>query len=165
MIFVTADHHFGHARIIELCSRPYATVEWMNAHLIREWNSVVNFDDEVWHLGDFGLGPRDALRDIAKSLNGQCRIIRGNHDHSRKFMTEIGFDPLEPTQEFQGTPILLSHRPPDDMAVRTHLRQGYWWLHGHSHGRGRKVHPHVIDVGVDCWNYRPVPLTEVLDTY
>lgn len=36
--FITSDTHFGHARIIELASRPFASVEEMDAELIRRWN-------------------------------------------------------------------------------------------------------------------------------
>ena len=57
--FVTSDQHFSHARISELADRPFATVEEMNAELVRRWNEVVRADDTVLHLGDLALGPID----------------------------------------------------------------------------------------------------------
>ena len=55
MIFVTADHHFGHANIIEYTNRPFASVEEMDAALIAAWNERVTDYDLVYHLGDFTL--------------------------------------------------------------------------------------------------------------
>lgn len=43
------------------------------------------------------------------------------------------------------------YRPKDD---------GKWLLHGHTHGKW-KVKGHMIDVGVDSWNYRPVSITQI----
>ncbi|WP_232716506.1 hypothetical protein [Epibacterium ulvae] len=51
----TADLHFGHARIIEFCKRPYSSTEEMNAALIRNLQNCVGFDDDLWILGDFAF--------------------------------------------------------------------------------------------------------------
>ena len=41
------------------------------------------------------------------------------------------------------------------------MHRGAINLHGHSHGRLKPV-ARQIDVGVDVWNFRPVPLDELL---
>lgn len=48
MIFFTADLHLGHENIIKQCQRPFNNVEQMDKELIKNWNSVVNVDDEVY---------------------------------------------------------------------------------------------------------------------
>ena len=53
MIFFTADLHLGHENIIKQCQRPFNNVEQMDKELIKNWNSVVNENDEVYILGDF----------------------------------------------------------------------------------------------------------------
>lgn len=57
-IFLTSDTHFGHDKIIEYCKRPFATSEEMNEAMITRWNAVVKSGDDVYHLGDFGCGPK-----------------------------------------------------------------------------------------------------------
>lgn len=39
--FITSDTHFSHVRISELAGRPFATVEEMDAELIRRWNALI----------------------------------------------------------------------------------------------------------------------------
>ncbi len=58
----TADHHFGHANIIDFCQRPFADVDAMDEALVARWNEVVGDEDEVWYLGDFAYrcGPNRA---------------------------------------------------------------------------------------------------------
>src|SRR6185312_6859120 len=80
----TSDHHFGHAKILELLpdSRPFRDVEEMNGALVDAWNSVVRPGDTVWHLGDVSLGNRrETLALIGPQLNGRKRLVPGNHDY------------------------------------------------------------------------------------
>ena len=45
--FFTADEHYGHTNIIKYCDRPFASVEEMDAEIIKRHNDLV--------------GPQDAL--------------------------------------------------------------------------------------------------------
>ena len=40
-IFFTADTHFGHENVIRFDNRPFASVEEMDAEMIRQWNNKV----------------------------------------------------------------------------------------------------------------------------
>lgn len=53
MIYYTADLHFGHANIIKLCHRPFASIEEMDEKLIEKWNNKVKNGDTVYIVGDF----------------------------------------------------------------------------------------------------------------
>ncbi|GAG15408.1 unnamed protein product, partial [marine sediment metagenome] len=56
----------------------------MNEGLIKNWNSVVETSDIVYHLGDFGFGSTPILRELLDRLNGNVILIKGNHDHYDK---------------------------------------------------------------------------------
>ena len=53
MIYFTADPHFCHSNIINMCERPFANLEEMHSALIENWNALVSKMDEVNILGDF----------------------------------------------------------------------------------------------------------------
>ena len=71
MIHFTSDSHFGHARIIALCGRPFADVAAMDEAMVRRWNEVVAADDEVWHLGDFAAYRDGRAEGVFWRLNGR----------------------------------------------------------------------------------------------
>ena len=37
-IWVTSDTHFGHAKVIEYCDRPFNDIHEMDRELIKRWN-------------------------------------------------------------------------------------------------------------------------------
>ena len=40
-IYFTSDNHFGHEGVIRFDNRPFASVEEMDAEMIRRWNAKV----------------------------------------------------------------------------------------------------------------------------
>ena len=55
-----SDCHFGHKNVITFDKRPFETVEEMDAYIIKQWNSVVSNQDDVYILGDFSwYGPKE----------------------------------------------------------------------------------------------------------
>ena len=79
-IFIIADTHLNHRRIIDYCNRPFESVEEMNKCIIENWNKTVGKYDIVYILGDFALCGKDGIIEIAQKLNGRKRLILGNHD-------------------------------------------------------------------------------------
>jgi len=179
-VFVTADHHFGHANIIRFCSRPFANVTEMDQSMIDAWNAVVGPEDTVYHLGDFTL--TDSLSPWVHALQfRKLLIVPGGHDH--RWLKKFGQPPgnrieilpplvtLEfPSGEKRPNVVVLCHYP---MLSWDRSHYGSLHLHGHSHGtipddlsgdtqlppgnkKGRR-----IDVGVDSWDFRPVVLEEL----
>ena len=53
--FVTSDTHFGHDREFLYGPRGFTSIQEHDEEVIRRWNSVVNPEDEVFHLGDVML--------------------------------------------------------------------------------------------------------------
>ena len=86
MIYLTSDQHFNNYNILkyQADTRPFGSVAEMNEALIRRWNSVVKPDDTVYVLGDFIMGVAEKAQDILDRLNGNIKLIRGNHDSPAK---------------------------------------------------------------------------------
>lgn len=55
-------------------------VEDMDEMLIRNWNSRVLPDDDVWILGDFCYKPQVSPTVYLRRLKGHKHLILGNHD-------------------------------------------------------------------------------------
>ncbi|WP_354456458.1 metallophosphoesterase [Methylobacterium sp. 1030] len=166
--FFTADSHIGHATVLKPRMnqpRTFATIKAHDEALVAAWNSVVRPDDIVWHLGDFAYKCDLAYASsIRKRLNGRIRLVRGNHDEIGERLDWDG--PVVDVQRVfvqdPGMPkpqgIWCSH-----YAHRTwpHAHHGDLHLYGHSHGSlpGTRT---SLDVGVDCWDWAPVRLEQIL---
>ena len=167
MIWFTADTHFGHKNILEYSARPFSTIEEMNEALIKNWNSKVANDDDVFHLGDVGLCSPSKLKEILNQLNGKIYLIRGNHEKSAeackerfewiKDYYELSIDDQEGYQGKQL--VVLMHYA---MRVWPASHFGTYHLYGHSHGElPDDTSSLSLDVGVDCHNYAPVSYEDV----
>lgn len=184
-IWFTADTHFGHKAMARTGKgwRPFDTLAEHDEHLIQQWNASVRPGDQVWHLGDVGMGHEQSTLACVARLNGTKHLIAGNHDpvwsghrqshrHQRAWMSLF-----ESVQTFarrrigKGENFLLSHFPysgdhvSEDRFAEFRLRDtGLWLLHGHVHDewavRGRQVN---VGVDVRCW--RPVSLDEVVSIF
>ncbi len=148
-----ADTHFSHTNIIRYAKRPFASVEEMDLSLIVNWNNCVSMDDQVYFLGDFGLGDVDHLHSICSQLNGQKVCIRGNHDRNSNWMHRVGFAVvLESAFLKIGRHIVeLVHIPSENPP-------SHFQLHGHVHDkRPSKIIYNQLNLCVEVWNYKPVP--------
>lgn len=79
--FFIADWHYGHGNIISYDDRSFASLEEMNAELVRRWNGKVENDDLVYVLGDMFWKPGEAVA-VLRQLNGEKFLVKGNHDRS-----------------------------------------------------------------------------------
>ena len=78
--FYIADTHFGHKNIINFDNRPFSSTKEMEDVIVKNWNSVVTNDDDVYILGDFCWDKEDEWIRILNRLNGRKFLIKGNHD-------------------------------------------------------------------------------------
>ncbi|OJW21150.1 MAG: hypothetical protein BGO49_24355 [Planctomycetales bacterium 71-10] len=161
-IFFIADTHFGHRRIIEFDeTRPFRSFPSIEEHdegLVRRWNSVVGPKDVVWHLGDFCFGKRNL--EIAALLNGNKKLVMGNHDMYTSADYLRYFTRLSGAVEFKGA--VLTHVP-------IHESQMERWafnVHGHLHTK-RAMRPPTLQLdgtimeGVPDWRYVCVSAEQV----
>ena len=95
MIWFTADTHFGHEKLVKNTHRPFANSFEMDNILVKNWNSVVNDDDIVYHLGDFcWINKTLAWEHYLAQLNGKIVLIKGNHDLRRNKISYL-FEEVE----------------------------------------------------------------------
>ena len=165
-IFFTSDLHLGHGPnklgwggIIMHAKRPFANVEEMNEALISNYNSMVGQGDHCWILGDFAW--RDH-RKFLHRLNGKKFLVRGSHDKMDSDTLRLFAEVHEgmAIRNFCGTPFVLTH-----CAMRVWERSHYGAIncYGHSHGRMPEFNDKLqLDVGVDVWQYKPVPVELIL---
>jgi len=188
MIWLTADHHFGHANIIKYCDRPYETVEEMDRDLIDRWNSVVQDADIVFHLGDFTLGNLDTARRYFAQLRGCIWVVSSRWHHDRGWLTDRLFPegcvslsgkvvtapgPMHvldfseySLDGIHSRRLSLSHYP---LRVWDVQHYGGWHAHGHTHRDLDWPEGSLVKhVGVDTCNFTPVSMDafaeEMLET-
>ena len=154
----TADTHFGHRRIIELCQRPFASLEEMDRSMIESWNITVGRDDDVFHLGDFSHRSARHWSGYLRQLRGRIHLVHGNHDSDEVCTSPLWASSRQMAQvTVEGVRLVLCH-----YGLRTWpgARRGALCLYGHSHGNlpGWR---NTLDVGVDSWGFRPVRLSEI----
>lgn len=162
----TSDTHFGHKNVIRHCNRPFLTIEEHDKILIYNWNCKVNKNDVVWHMGDFCISGPNYVEKILEQLNGKINIILGNHDkvlsksHIKERFVSVNQHKMETFQIKAKTyKIFMSH-----YACRTWplSHYGSYHLYGHSHGH-LPPHGKSFDVGVDCHNFTPISLEQVIE--
>ena len=163
--YFIADMHFGHSKIIQMCNRPFTDANDMEEKLIENWNRKVTNEDTVYVLGDFCFrtSKQDAIK-ILKQLNGKKILIKGNHD---KYAGQRDFDEcfekvcdyLQLTEDKQQ--IILSHYPIIDYAG---MYYGAKMIYGHIHNN-YIPHKNMYCVSVECINYEPVTLDEIIEIY
>jgi calcineurin-like phosphoesterase family protein len=166
-IFFTSDGHIGHANLVRgalRTRRPFSSIEEHDEALVAAWNATVGPDDTVWHLGDFCYRCSEAYaRTVFARLTGRRRyLVRGNHD---RVSVRLPWDGIVDVAQMSGPDpatgapvgLFLFHYA---CRVWPRMHRGDIHLYGHSHGRlpGTAA---STDVGVDCFNFRPVTLDEI----
>ena len=167
--FFTSDTHFNSLRALTLSTRPFRNVEEMDWTMIERWNNVVNPCDTVYHLGDFD--EEWALQ----FLSGKVFFIEGNYEREGKTRVNpllvSGYSkgaiipPAFTDKNGNNYTFLLCHEPEqcrvDICRMNRSRKDKIFGLFGHIHGRQR-IKSFGIDVGVDCNNYTPMSLEQVL---
>lgn len=188
--FFTSDLHFGHARIIEYCNRPFKTVDHMNHEMINRWNATVAPEDTVYILGDLAMGDLDKSLGLVAQLQGTKLLVPGNHDRVWSGYYTKGIRESD-TERYSAAGLVimpeqlrytsfttqdipaswtLCHFPDlgdshEDVTRYAEYRPpapmpGSILVHGHVH-TAWKFHGPRINVGVDMWDFAPVPETAV----
>ncbi len=172
-IWVISDTHFGHANMLKFVEgdgrgvrEGFEDVEHMNECMIDNWNSVVKPGDKVYHLGDVAFG-QSTLDDVMPRLNGQKRLIMGNHDNMdarvyRKYFKKIG---SWRQWRLDDMAMIMCHYPLHESAFADrHGKNPNSFgvcVHGHIH-RKRPPDYRYINVCVEMIDYTPIHFDEVV---
>lgn len=163
------DLHFYHNNIIKSVDRPFKNSDEMNSVLIKKWNDKINFDDDIYILGDFTMKGPEMATDILYKLKGKKHLIKGNHDYfvEKKAFDKSLFVSVKDYEEikYKNIEFVLCHYP---FLEWNGYYRGAISLHGHQHNQ-RKYNLENLkkgilryDVGVDANNMEPVSVEEIL---
>lgn len=169
----TSDQHFGHENIIKLCERPFSSAEEMDEYMIGQWNSVVDVDDRVVHIGDLYWGRDVAVkRRLRDRLHGRIVLVAGNHDRPQLMLADGLVDEVLPLIH---TECIVDSSGKERRIVCCHYPLQEWdqffrgsiHIHGHCHGNNPgqvKLSGDIkrLDVSVDCHNFLPLCVEDVL---
>lgn len=158
MIYFIADTHFSEENIMQYENRPFESVAAMNEEMVNRWNRVVQEEDEVYVLGDFGAAGQEAL--MLSRLRGRKFLVKGNHDvRPNQYYRDAGFEEVydHPViiQEFW----ILSHEP---LYVNTNMPYANLFGHVHNSPMIKTFSRQHYCVSVERIDYAPVSFDEVI---
>ena len=163
----TSDTHAWHQNIIRYNNRPWSTAHQMTEALADNINACVQANDTLFHLGDFSWGHKLRAEGFRSMIN--CKhvvLVLGNHDQLiadednvdlHRLFHQVG--QIVELNLRNRHKIVMCHY---SMRVWNASFHGSWHLHGHSHGTLTEDPTSLsFDVGVDCWDYKPVSIDQV----
>lgn len=156
--WITSDTHFGDENALKYRYRPFDSVFEMDRVMVENWNKYISPDDIVYHLGDFAVSD-DGVDRFTPLLNGHIHLILGNHDLNRdQELLEDSFhtiyrDPF--ILSLDGDSLWFCHYP-----LQRH--EELYTACGHIHD-AFKVAKNMVNVGVDVWSFRPVPIKRIFE--
>ena len=171
-IWFTSDLHFGHQKDFLWRPRGFESNLEHDKAIIRNWNNVVNNEDEVYVLGDMMLGDSEYGINCIKQLKGHIHIILGNHDTETKAAQYLKCHNVETIdharqERFGKIYLFLCHYPvitanyDDQKAWAKHLIN----LHGHTHSKEKYYNnnPYMYNVSLDAHNNQLDELQDILE--
>ena len=184
MTYFIADLHLGHKNCLAYDDREFPSIEAHDKEIIRNWDSVVGTDDDVWVLGDISWHPPMKTVELFKQLNGIKHLCAGNHDKKllrnrdvQNLFTEItDYKELQITNDFG---LVLCHYP---IPCYNHHYYGWVHLYGHVHNSfewnmmkqvqyqmrelyGKECRMYNVGCMLPVMGYTPRTLEEILAMY
>ena len=174
MTLFTSDLHLGHKNIVDLCKRPFADADEMDAALIECWNRKVKKNDVVYLIGD-AVWDKKKVAHYMERLSGKKILVSGNHDSSwiKREECQRYFEMIVPYLEvhLNGHPITMCHYPMLEWRSsreESKRKLGYL-IHGHIHNRIAEEYRQLflqfnaLNAGADINAFEPVTFDELLD--
>ena len=170
-VFFTSDTHFGHDRGFLWGPRGFNSINEHDEEVIRRWNEVVSPDDTVYLLGDVMLNDNEHGIECLKRLNGNIKLIFGNHDtDTRKALYAtlpnveiLGYATMIKIDKFH---FYISHYPSytSNLENGAPLSQHVINLYGHTHQKDNFYQniPFMYHVGPDSHNCYPVSFEQII---
>jgi calcineurin-like phosphoesterase family protein len=162
--WVAADHHFGHANILNFKRddgtplRPFKSQEEHDETIIKNHNNVVSHEDRVYMLGDVCI--RRPFRHLLGRLNGRLVLVKGNHDIFKLEDYKPYFDDIRSyvvQKDHDGNKVILSHIPIHPESVGRFGTN----IHGHLHYQSIDD-PRYVCVSLEHLDYAPIEVHQAL---
>lgn len=145
-VYVISDLHFGHKN--QAKRRGFDSVEAHDAHIIEQWNTIVDKKDTVWILGDVTY-EKASLYPMLDELKGIKKVVMGNHDlpqHASKLLNHVH----AVCGMFEYKDLVLTHCPVHEQELHKFSHN----IHGHLHEHNLDD-PRYINVCCEQVNYQP----------
>lgn len=158
--WVISDTHFQHENIIKFEPiRNFSSIQEHDETIIENWNKHIKPKDKVYHLGDVFFGNKKSFEHIIHRLNGNKRLIIGNHDdgvYLSKFFHKVVL-----WQKFLEYGLILTHMPLHPSTLLEGRFKGEITnVHGHVHSEKSPEGPYR-NVSVEVTNFCPVNIEEL----
>lgn len=163
---------FGHVKDFLWKPRGFSNIEEHDATIIKNFNSIVNDDDDLYILGDLMLNDNENGLEKLSKLKGKIHIIFGNHDSQNKIDLYQSLENIKggcyaTVLKYKKAHFYLSHYP---TITANPLGQNAWYknlvnLYGHTHQKDKfyNNNPYMYHVGVDSHNCFPVEIEEIIE--
>lgn len=169
MDFFTADLHIGHIKSFLWQQRGFSSIEEHDTIILRNWNSTVSPNDNVYILGDLCMSNNEKEWDkVFRLLNGKKYFIIGNHDTNNKILkyqndyniTNLGLAHIYSYNKKWH--FYLSHYP--TFTANFNDNHPLINLFGHTHQKTNFFENNffMYHVGVDSHNYKPVSIEQII---
>lgn len=169
MIYYIGDMHLGHANVIKHDNRPFSNIEEMNKELIKNYNSVVKDNDEVYIDGDITFKSVTEAIKLVSQLKGRKHLVIGNHDKKNVKNKEFR-DLFIDCKEYydindNGRRVIITHYP---MIEWDGFFRGSYHVYAHIHnnlnnaGRQMILLERALNSGCMINNYVPVTLDQMI---
>lgn len=182
MEYFISDLHLNHININRIDNRGFNDVNEMNSHIISSINKVVAPSDDLYIIGDFGMGHVDDLKLLGEQINGRKHLITGNHDRAKDLFKLNIFTEIVPYKKirvqdkefFQYNKkgiieVILCHYP---IAVWDKQHYGSIHIYGHVHGNSHtnplldvSTLPNAYNVFCKYLNYTPKTLSQLIEIF
>lgn len=174
MIYLSSDLHLNHPKDFIYKPRGFKNVYEMNNTIIKNFNSIVTWDDDLYLLGDNFLGELESGISLFNQLPGKIHLVWGNHDSDvrKEAMSKchnvvevIGYATILKYDKYH---FYLSHYPTcttnfDD--YQKPLRQRLLCIAGHTHSKELFEPCGSYNAAVDAHNCYPVSIEEIIKDF
>ncbi|MBO7696781.1 MAG: metallophosphoesterase family protein [Methanobrevibacter sp.] len=170
-VYFCSDFHFCHNRDFLYKPRGFDSVHEMNEQIIKNFNEVMDWTDDLYILGDCFLNNNEEGMSYMRRLPGKKHVIWGNHDTvaRQELMWLENFDCLGYANilKYNGYHFYLSHYPTltsnydDDKPLKRKTIN----LCGHSHTKDKFLDFNkglIYHVELDAHNCYPVLLDDII---
>lgn len=174
MIYFSSDLHLNHNKSFVYEPRGFSNIFDMNYEIIKNFNHIINSDDDLYLLGDTFLGELEPGIKLFNQLPGKIHLIWGNHctNNRKEAMSKchnvvevIGYATILKYNKWH---FYLSHFPTctanfDD--YQKPLKQRTLCLAGHTHSKELFEPCGSYNVAVDAHNCFPVSIDDIINDF
>lgn len=173
MIYFSSDLHFNHSKDFIYEPRGFKDVNEMNNTILMNFHSIINYDDDLYLLGDSFLGELSAGIELFNQLPGRIHVIWGNHctDNRKAAIANcnnvveiIGFAGMIKYKKYH---FYMSHFPSAtaNFDIDKPLSQRVLALSGHTHSKEKFEPCGSYNVALDAHNCFPVSIDTIIEDF